>query len=240
MPSSLKPIIVWGHDTGPNPYKVQIVLEELELPYEHKMIEFEKMKQEPYISLNPNGRVPTIEDPNTGITLWESGAIVQYLIDQYDQEEHKLSYGTMVEKYQIQQWIAFQISGQGPYYGQAVWFAAIHPERIPSAVERYTKEAERVRSVLDAHLGKKSASSSSSGGCWLVGDRLTAADLSWIMWEHVIHLVLAQTGTRVAGSYPHYDAWYQRLLRRPTVRKALTMRTEGLRSSLGYQVPDPF
>lgn len=56
---------------GPNPWKVVILLEELKVPYEVEYIDFSVIKQEPYINVNPNGRVPAIEDPNTGITLWE-------------------------------------------------------------------------------------------------------------------------------------------------------------------------
>ena len=59
-------------------------------------------------------------DPNTGLTLWESGAILLYLSEQYDTEK-KLTYETLVEKNQLNQWLMFQISGQGPYYGQASW-----------------------------------------------------------------------------------------------------------------------
>ena len=57
----------------PVAWKVVIILEELKLPYESEYVDFSKIKQEPYISINPNGRVPSIEDPNTGITLWEVG-----------------------------------------------------------------------------------------------------------------------------------------------------------------------
>ena len=56
---------------GPNPWKVVIILEELKLPYELEYVDFSQIKKEPFISVNPNGRVPAIEDPNTGITLWE-------------------------------------------------------------------------------------------------------------------------------------------------------------------------
>ena len=56
---------------GPNPWKVVIVLEELKLPYETEMVDFSLIKKEPFINVNPNGRVPAIEDPNTGLTLWE-------------------------------------------------------------------------------------------------------------------------------------------------------------------------
>lgn len=76
-----KPIKLYGHALGPNPWKVAIIFEELGIPYETEYMDFSVLKQEPFISVNPNGRTPAIEDPNTGITLWESGAIVDYLID---------------------------------------------------------------------------------------------------------------------------------------------------------------
>ena len=72
-------------------------------------MQFPDLKKEPFESLNPNGRVPAIEDPNTGINLWESGAIVQYLVETYD-KEHKLSYGDKSpEKFQLNQWLQYQM-----------------------------------------------------------------------------------------------------------------------------------
>ena len=120
--SSLKPIILHSHATGPNPWKVAIILEELGLPYETKYHEFPELKEKPYNDTNPNGRVPTIVDPNNGdFTLWESGAIIQYLVDRYD-TEGKISYkGNGKERYFENQWLHFQVSGQGPYYGQGKW-----------------------------------------------------------------------------------------------------------------------
>lgn len=108
--SSLKPIIVWGSDLAPNPLKVRMILEELSLPYEHKLLDFGDVKGEAFVKINPNGRIPAIEDPNTGLVLWESGPIIEYLVDQYD-KDHKISYDGFVEKWQIRQWIGFQISG---------------------------------------------------------------------------------------------------------------------------------
>ena len=108
-----------------------------------------------------------IEDPNAGITLWESAAIIQYLIEQYD-KDHKLSYDTLKERHLCNQWLAFQISGQGPYFGQLSWFSFLHPEKLPSAIERYAKEMKRVLGVLDGAL---------EGKQWLVGDKMTFADL---------------------------------------------------------------
>jgi glutathione S-transferase len=119
------------------------------------------MKQEPYLSINPNGRVPAIIDLNTGITLWESGAIIQYLIDTYDKTE-RLTINKSPDKYLLNQWLAFQISGQGPYYGQSTWFHHLHPEKIDSAIARYDEQIVRVASVLDRAL---------QGRDYLVGDK---------------------------------------------------------------------
>lgn len=108
-----------------------MIFEELSLPYDWTVLEFDQVKTETYLAVNPNGRLPTIEDPNTGVTLWEvrqsstamglmalnsltssqSGAIIQYLIQQYDNEA-KLSYSESPNKYLCQQWLAFQTSGK--------------------------------------------------------------------------------------------------------------------------------
>ncbi|KAI1821880.1 glutathione S-transferase [Xylaria intraflava] len=229
--ASLKPITVWGFLAGPNPLKVLMILEELGVPHEHKLIPTEELKGEAFLKINPNGRAPAIEDPNTGLTLWESGAIVEYLIEQYD-KDCKFSYDTFTEKYLIKQWIAYQISGQGPYYGQGVWFSLIHQEKIPSAIERYWKEAERVRSVLELHLSRQAAKQgkdAASKDIWLVGDKCTVADLSWFIWEQIINLCMTTTGAAIEkGKYPHYDAWYARLEERPSAQHAIERRNAWL------------
>lgn len=99
----------------------------------------------------------------------ESDAILLYLVDTYDRE-HKISVSDVNEKYTQLQWLFFQASGQGPYFGQLGWFAFFHQEKIPSAIERYKNEVKRVLSVLDGVLSKQS---------WLVGGKPTIADLSF-------------------------------------------------------------
>ena len=119
MTSELKPLTLWGGVLGPNPSKVGIILTELNVPFVNKYVRFTDVKGPEYVAVNPNGRLPAIEDPNKGFTLWESGAIIEYLVAEYD-HDHSLSFpaGT-VEDYHTKQWLHFQISGQGPYYGQA-------------------------------------------------------------------------------------------------------------------------
>jgi len=208
--SSLKPILLYSHAGGPNPKKVAILLEELSIPYNAKVMDMSEIKKEPYISVNPNGRVPAIEDPNTGITLWESGAIIQYLVETYDKEE-KLSSTKSPEKYLLNQWLMFQVSGQGPYFGQAAWFSFYHHEQLPSAKERYMKEIERVTSVLDTWLQKHE---------FLVGDKCSYADLSFVPWA-VSAKRLDADGKIFVGKYSAYEAWMGKLTSRPAVRKIM-------------------
>jgi glutathione S-transferase len=119
------------------------------------------LKKPPFEKINVNGRVPAIEDPNTGITLWESGAIIEYLTEVYD-TKNTLSFASSPEKYLVKQWLHFQMSGQGPYYGQAAWFAKFHPEQIDSAKDRYFEQIKRVLGVLNKAL---------EGKQYLVGDK---------------------------------------------------------------------
>ncbi|OJD30524.1 glutathione s-transferase [Diplodia corticola] len=209
--SSLKPIVLYSHATGPNPWKVAIILEELQIPYETKFLEFPEMKQEPYESINPNGRVPAIEDPNTGIKLFESGAIIQYLIDQYD-PTNLLHSPTAPAKYLEQSWLHFQTSGQGPYYGQKAWFTYFHPERdLASAIDRYANEIRRVVGVIDRHLRKQ-------GTAYLVGDAAPSyADLAFVPWHMALGFLVP--GWDYAKDFPVFAAWNARLMERPAVRK---------------------
>ena len=98
-----------------------------------------------------------------------------YLVDKYD-TEHKISAATEEDKYRQLQWLFFQASGQGPYFGQAAWFSFFHPEKIPSAQERYRNEIVRVFGVLDGVLSKQE---------WLVGGKLSVTDLSFVPYVHL-------------------------------------------------------
>jgi len=119
MANPLKPITLYGSIHGPNPPKVAMILHELSIPFEVNPIPVSEIKLPPYLAINPNGRLPSIYDPNKDLTLWESGAIIEYLISEYDREG-KITYPSgSNEDYLCKQWLYFQASGQGPYYGQA-------------------------------------------------------------------------------------------------------------------------
>lgn len=105
--ASIKPIVLYGA-AGPNPIKVRMLIEELGIPYELKAINFADVKKPEFTAVNPNGRMPAIHDPNTNLTLWESGAIIEYLIEKYD-TKYTLSFEpNSNEAWLAKQWLYFQ------------------------------------------------------------------------------------------------------------------------------------
>lgn len=212
-----QPITVYMHGRSPNPWKVIMILEELSLPYTAKSVPYSEIKSEPFISVNPNGRLPAIEDPNTGITLWESGAIVEYLVETYD-KDHKISFtpGT-ADYFRAKQYLHFQMSGQGPYFGQAAWFLMYHPETVVSAQERYINEIKRVTGVLEGILKGKE---------FLVGGKLSYADVAFLPWYSLVELPLIADKVDLAKDFPGVKAWLNRIEASDGVAKALKYKEE--------------
>ncbi|KAI9035131.1 glutathione S-transferase tpcF [Aspergillus affinis] len=216
--SEIKPIQVWGKG-GANPPKVAAVLEELGLPYRVITLRLPDVKKPAYLAINPNGRLPAIHDPNTDLTLWESGAIVEYLVERYD-AEHRLGFPRgSNEAAQAKQWLFFQTTGQGPYFGQAVWFKKYHPDPVPSAVSRYVGEINRVTGVLEGHLARQVGQG--GDGPWLVGGRYSYADLSFLSWQTLVTYVIQPEDGYTVEDYPHVKDWLARISARPAVRKAM-------------------
>ncbi|KAJ5097747.1 hypothetical protein N7456_008468 [Penicillium angulare] len=217
MASNILPIKVWGQG-GPNPPRVAIILEELGLPHEFKPITLSEVKSPEYLAINPNGRIPAIYDPNTDLTLWESGAIVEYLVERYD-KSHKISFEPGSKEAQLaRQWLFFQASGQGPYYGQAAWFKNFHAEKVPSAIERYVNEINRVSGVVNDFLSKQEIG---EGGPWLVGGRISYADLAWSTWQITVTRIIKEEDGYDVNNFPFVKDWLERMLSREHVRKVI-------------------
>ncbi|KAH7121081.1 glutathione transferase 2 [Dendryphion nanum] len=214
--SSIQPIKIYGK-FGPNPPKIACLVAELDIPHEIIPTGFDEVKQPAFLAINPNGRMPAIYDPNTDITIWESGAIIEYLIERYD-KDHRLSFapGTH-EYYHAKQWLFFQTTGQAPYFGQAYWFKQLHSEKIPSAIERYVKEINRVTGVLDGWLARQKTNG--EDGPWLVGNKYSYADLSFLSWYKTILYGKAFEGDLVASDYPHFEKWIKNMETRPKTEK---------------------
>ncbi|KAL5044276.1 hypothetical protein BDW71DRAFT_186317 [Aspergillus fruticulosus] len=209
--TTLKPIILYTHGNTPNPLKVAIILRELNVPYETKSVAFDELKKEPYESINPNGRLPAIQDPNTGLTVWESGAILEYLLETYDHDTALGFPRGSPESFQAKQWLFFQVSGQGPYFGQAVWFTKFHPEMIPSARERYVNEIRRVTGVLERVLKDKT---------YLVGGKCSYADIAFLPWFGIVPAMFKDE-VNLDEDFPLVAKWLDRIKARKAVREAM-------------------
>ena len=228
MSSQIKPIKVWGQG-GPNPPKIAILIQELDLPHEIIPYPISDVKKPEYLAVNPNGRLPSIQDPNTNLTLWESGAIIEYLIERYD-TNHKLSFKPGTNEYYLaKQWLFLQTTGQGPYYGQAAWFKKFHQEKLPSALERYVGEVNRLSGVLEKHLAEQEqeyGSGGSSNGPWLVGNKLSYVDLAFLPWHVVIGVILEKDEFN-EEKFPHVKDWMDRLAKREKVKTVMENAFKG-------------
>ncbi|KAL8860840.1 MAG: hypothetical protein Q9178_002870 [Gyalolechia marmorata] len=196
----------------PNGIKVSITLEELGVPYKTHAIDFSKETQKEawFLEINPNGRIPALTDTFTDgrtIRLFESGSIMQYLIEQYDRE-HKISYpkGSR-ESYEVNNWLFFLNAGVGPMQGQANHFFRYAPEKVPYGINRYQNETRRLYRVLDKHLRD-------AGTEYLVGDKCTIADIAHWGWI----TGAGWCGVEI-GEFPTLMAWDERMLGRPGVEK---------------------
>lgn len=134
----------------PNGWKVSALLEELGMPYRVHPIDLmeNEQKSAQFLKLNPNGRIPAIVDTDTGLTLFESGAILIYLAEKAGQ----LLPADPAGRYHAIQWVMFQMSGIGPMQGQANVFYRYFPETIPAAIDRFQHETRRLYGVLDGVL----------------------------------------------------------------------------------------
>lgn len=229
MSSAIKPIQLYGGVIGPNPLKVGLIFTVLDLPYEAIHVGFDKIKEPEYVAVNPNGRLPAIHDPNTGLTIWESGAIVEYLIERYDAEEpRKLSFPRFsAEAEEARSFLYFQTTGQGPYYGQANWFMKAHSEKIQSAIDRYFNEARRVTGVLEARLAKQKETNKDNlgDGPWLVGNTISYADISFIPWQRIAFASFIENGFG-AEDFPLVRDWLQRMYAQKGVQAVLDTADE--------------
>jgi GST-like protein len=132
----------------PNGWKVSIALAEMQLPYELRVIDFatNEQKADWYVKLNPNGRIPTLQDDD--FALFESGAILIYLAE----KTGKFLPRNVQARSRVLQWLMFQMSAVGPMMGQANVFLRYFPEKIQPAIDRYQREVTRLFAVLDRQL----------------------------------------------------------------------------------------
>jgi GSH-dependent disulfide-bond oxidoreductase len=200
----------------PNGVKASIMLEETGLPYEPHTINIghnETWTPE-FLSLNPNGKIPAIIDPNgpdgKPLALFESGAILLYLAE----KTGKFLPKDPAQRYETIQWVFFQMAAIGPMFGQLGFFHKFAGREIEDKrpLERYRAESKRLLGVLETRL---------EGRQWIMGDEYTIADISLLGWLRNL------IGFYGAGELVEYDtlknvpAWLERGLARPAVQRGL-------------------
>jgi GST-like protein len=200
----------------PNGWKISVALEELGLPYAVHLINIGAGDQhtDDFKALSPNGKMPAIVDPNgpddTPISIFESGAILQYLARKTGQ-----LYGqTERDRIAVDQWLMWQMGGLGPMAGQAHHFLKYAPQMeppqvIPYAKARYRKEVSRLYGVLDAQLDQHR---------YVAGDFYSIADIAIYPWAS-----LWEGQQQTLGDKPNLSRWLEELAARPAVAKGMAL-----------------
>lgn len=206
----------------PNGVKISIVLEEIGLPYEAHYVDIGKDETwtPEFLALNPNGKIPSIIDPNgpdgKPLALFESGAILLYLAE----KTGKLIPTDAGSRYETIQWVFFQMAAIGPIFGQLGFFHKFAGRAITDKrpLERYRAESRRLVGVLETRL---------TGRTWIMGDAYTIADISMLGW--VRNLIGFYEARELVGfdDFPNVAAWLERGLARPAVQRGLAIPAKG-------------
>lgn len=199
----------------PNGHKVHIALEEcgLRLGRDWRVhpIDIGKGDQfaPAFLRISPNNKIPAIVDPDgpddKPIALFESGAILLYLAS----KTGKLLPKGERQRWEVLQWLMFQMGGVGPMLGQAHHFRLYAPQKIDYAIERYTNEAKRLYGVMERRL---------QSSPWLGGRHYSVADVATFPWVRVWQ----NQGVELAD-YPAVRAWLERIAARPAVQRGLAV-----------------
>ncbi|XUM21487.1 glutathione S-transferase family protein [Bradyrhizobium oligotrophicum S58] len=200
----------------PNGVKVSIMLEETGLPYEPHVIDFGKddQKTPEFLSLNPNGKIPAIIDPDgpggKPLGLFESGAILQYLAE----KTGKFLPSDPARRWQTIQWLHFQMGGIGPMFGQLGFFHKFagreYEDKRP--LQRYVAESRRLLGVLEARL---------DGRQWIMDADYTIADIATLGWVRNLIGFYGARELTAFDEFNHVPAWLERGLARPAVQRGL-------------------
>lgn len=192
-----------------NGRKASIMLEELGLPYNVHPINIGQDDQftPEYIAINPNSKIPALVDPDgpggKPYTLFESGAMLMYLAE----KTGKLMPQETAARYQVIQWLMFQMGGVGPIFGQVHHFERAAKEDVPYGKKRYGTECRRLYAVMNAHLEGKS---------FFANDEYSIADIAVLPW--VARYEWQQVDL---NDYPNVKRWFDSLMARPAVQRGM-------------------
>ncbi len=188
--------------TTPNGRKISIALEEMGLPYTAHAVDISKDEQfkPEFLKISPNNRIPAIVDRDNGLSLMESGAILQYLGD----KTGKLLPKSGEKRWRTLEWLNWQMGGPGPMLGQVHHFTKYNPGKAPYAEERYLKEGHRLYKVLNTRLE----------GREYVADDYSIADIA--IWPWISRY---EWQTIDLNQYPNVKRWYLTIAKKPATQK---------------------
>ena len=206
----------------PNGHKIHIMLEETGLEYRVHPIDIgagEQFKPE-FLAISPNNKIPAMVDPRgpdgKRFALAESGAMLFYLASKTGMFLPQSVRG----RWQVMQWVMFQMGHVGPMLGQAHHFLQYAPERIEYAVNRYRNEATRLYGVVERQLEKSE---------WVACDEYTIADMAIMPWMRAPE----RQGVNI-DEFPRVKKWRDKIAGRPAVKKALEVLAERRRATPGF------
>jgi GSH-dependent disulfide-bond oxidoreductase len=200
-------LYTWG---TPNGRKASVMLEEVGLAYRAHAIDIGKGDQftPAFVAINPNSKIPAIVDSDgpdgAPIAVFESGAILIYLAEKTGRFLPTLPRA----RYEVLQWLMFQMGGVGPMFGQAHHFRRFAPEKIPYGIERYTKETRRLYGVMDRRLGSSA---------YLAGD-YSIADIATFPWVARFEY----QGVELP-EFPNVKRWFDAIAARPAVARGMAV-----------------
>lgn len=197
----------------PNGHKITIFLEEAGMPYRVHPVDIghgDQFKPE-FLKISPNNKMPAIVDPEgpggQPLAVFESGAILMYLAEKSGKFLPRETRG----RYQVLQWLFFQVGSVGPMLGQAHHFRRYAPEKIQYAIERYTKEAGRLYGVMDRHLAEHA----------YFADDYSIADMAIYPW-----IVSHENQGQDLEDFSHLKRWFDTVGARPAVQRGLAVLSE--------------
>lgn len=203
----------------PNGHKVHILLEECGLPYRATPVNIGSGEQfaPGFLAISPNNKIPAITDPDgpdgKPISLFESGAILLYLAG----KTGRFLPSDVRGRYEVLQWLMFQMGGVGPMLGQNHHFRQYAPEKIPYAIDRYTNEARRLYGVIDRRLAESA---------WLGGPEYSIADIATWPW-----LRNWKNQGMELSEHRHLERWFHAIEERPAVQRGVQVLA-GLRKPI--------
>jgi len=194
-------------DSSPNGFKITIALEELGLPYvlHHVRIEEGEHRHPDFLQRHPHGRIPVLVDEATGITVFESAAILLYLAEQ----SGRLLPDAPRARWEAITWLMFHSASVGPILGQRVHFEMFADAPYAPAIERYRRLSAEFFATLDQRL---------TGRSWLAGEAYSIADIAGYGWTHIARLIGFDF-----SAYPHVSAWHLRMSQRPAVQRGVQL-----------------